>query len=356
MTTQQEITQTWGLTLQTVVCDQCDWNFLVQEQSSPLCPHCFKGTLRPFEMDADNLQVLAPPELAIDFQVDSARLTRALTHFIKSIPYPPEDLTAQNLTQRAQRVYLPMWLVDASIHARWQAQAGYNYEVESHRTQYQGGQWATQKVKETRIDWEARVGELQRDYANVTAPALEEHHKLMQALGGYDKAKPAAYDSAFIRDALVRLPNRVPTDAFPDAKENFRERASEDVRQAAKAEQVREFQWQAHFDKPNWTQLLLPVIMTYYTDDNQQKRIVQINGFDGHYSGERRSSMKHAQRYTFIGLGIALVILVIAIGLLLLQRDLTNLATIAAILATVIGFASLFPVITVWRFNQQEDR
>ena len=86
--------------------------------------------------------------------------------FSQGIPYPPADLSPENLQQRLQRLFIPAWLVDASALASWQAEAGFNYEVVSHQEKYsdtQGG-WRTQEVKEPRVRWEPRLGKLERTY------------------------------------------------------------------------------------------------------------------------------------------------------------------------------------------------
>jgi hypothetical protein len=351
---QATISSDWGMSLQTVVCDKCDWNYLIPEGSNRQCPHCFEGELQNFEANSENMPHLAPPELLIPYQVSENEIARLIEGFASQIPFPPEDLNVASLASRMQRIFLPMWLVDAHVNAQWNAELGYPYQVESHKSNYQGGQWYSQKVLETRLDWEKRVGSLAREYQNIPAPALDQHQALMKALGGYSKRDASVYQKTDLQQVYVRLPQRSTKDAFIEAQEAFKERAGEEVQEAAAAEKIREFRWDASYSAENWSLMLLPIYISYYTDDEGKKRLVFVNGQSAHLSGQRRGSMKRAQQYMLIGLVAAAIVMLIALGLLLFAPDIENVPVFAGILAAIIGLASLFPVYQVWQFNEQQ--
>lgn len=355
MTTPDNTIQSmWGLDLVAIACGHCGWTYLSTDSSTRLCPHCSKGKLETFELDDEHMTRLAPPELVLQYRIGREQMKQIVNQFTEGIPFPPHDLNAKNLSERVKRVYLPMWLVDGAVSAQWQAQAGYDYQVESHKSSYSGGQWRTKKVYETRVEWEDRIGQLERSYDNISAPALDEHGKLMRQLGAYKVKNAEAYSAEPIRRAMVRLPNRSTEDAFREAQEGFRTRASEDVKQATEAENIRDFDWDANYSQLNWTQLLLPVYMSYYEDDDGSRRVVIINGDSGQPSGERRGSMRRAMRLMFIGLSITAIVAVVAVVIVLTDPLLDDFAATAAIIAGIIGIASLIPVAQVWRFNNSQ--
>ena len=173
-----------------------------------------------------------------------------MTQFAKKSWFAPADLTPQNLNARLQAIYLPFWLVDASAQARWQAEVGFDYDIVSHQEKYSDSGWQSRKIKETKIRWEPRVGTLQRRYDNRPAPALEEHTQWRQLLGSFRTESPQPYQAEALADVMVRLPNRPPDDAWPDAEASIKAAATTEVRQASNAEHIREFRWSAEYQRP----------------------------------------------------------------------------------------------------------
>ncbi|MCA9913902.1 MAG: hypothetical protein KC496_11160, partial [Anaerolineae bacterium] len=220
MTTTQDVIQQWGQVVQPAVCETCDWTYLLTDSSLTRCPNCYQGELQPFDEDLEQLASIAPPELVMPFSVTPERVQKSLETFIQGIPLPPRDLDARELTLRAQRVYLPRWLLDAKIQAKWRAEAGFQYEVESYKQQYRGGQWQSQKVLEKRLDWESRMGQLQREYENIPAPALDEDAALERQLGVF-MAGAEHYQPQLLTDSSIRLPNRSTDAALHEAQESM---------------------------------------------------------------------------------------------------------------------------------------
>jgi hypothetical protein len=68
----------------------------------------------------------------------------------------PAELDPALLSSRLRPVWWPHWLVDARVEGRWEAEAGYDYEVQSAQEMYEGGRWSTHEVTETRCwSWPA---------------------------------------------------------------------------------------------------------------------------------------------------------------------------------------------------------
>jgi hypothetical protein len=295
--------------------------------------------------------------LVAPFQLSSAQLDQAVQSFAQGIPFRPADLNPQALRSRLRQVYLPMWLVDAQVKAAWRAEAGYNYRVVSHQDRYAGSGWSSQKVEEQRVRWEPRLGCLDRKYHNVAAPALEEHQQLKESLGKFDLAAATPYRAEMTIQSFIHLPDRSQQDAWSEAQRAFQSAAAEECRQAARADHLRQFAWQPEFANQNWTLLLLPLYTSFYLDDQRQPQPVWIQGQKGQVSGQRRASLKRAQRTTFTLLGVGGLLFLLSLALLaasVVAPPALVLGIIGLALAFALGLGSLAPVLAAWRFNQQQ--
>ncbi len=353
-----DVTSIWGAPSEIAVCEVCDWTFVVPQASLPSkCPRCFRGVLSLVQNQLENLPHLHPPELYLPFTASDARLAQAIQDFSKGLWFPPGDLTAQNLRARLQRVYLPMWLVDGQVNATWKAETGFDYNVVSHQNRFSdGGGWSEHAVTETRIRWEPRLGRLQRTYQNVLAPAIEEHAQVIRQLGNFDVAKSQPVKPESYSGAAVRLPNRTTQDSWPEALPAFQSTAAAECQQAAAANHIRSFAWSPEFHNLNWTLLLLPVLMTYYLDDDKNPVTVTLHGQTGQLSARRRASMKRAQNAA-LWIGAAAVIVFILSALLAVAGIVFPPALVVGgigiLLAMVIGVCAVIPLGVVWRVNRK---
>jgi hypothetical protein len=338
----QNLTTTWGVDLETAICEHCDWSYLLPAGLLPVyCPHCFHTLLTSLTGQVDDLLYSQPPELILPFTVSTEKLAQNIQTFARGIWFAPGDLNPQNLKERLQRIYLPMWLVDSDVQATWQGEAGFNYEVVSHRDQFveKRGGWVSQQVTETRIRWEPRLGRLTRTYYNAVAPALEEHAQLQGKLGPSDLKAARPYHAQAL------------TDAFP----SIRETAIEECRRASSADHFRQFRWKATYPNLNWTLLLLPVYVTYYLDDKKNPQPILIHGQTGQLSGPRRASMKQAQRTALIIVGVAIAIFILSLMMAIVSISVQRLfpaAVIGLIVALIIGLLALIPIVIAWQFNR----
>ncbi len=348
----------WETEVVVAVCPHCDWRYVVPTEKATLrCPHCFAADLEPVVDDVEQLPYLRPPELVTPFTVTKAVADKRIEEFADGIPFAPRDLNPETLRSRVQRLYLPMWLVDSDVMATWGAEVGFDYNVVSHRERYSDGSgWDTQQVQETRIRWEARVGQLERHYDNVVAPALEQHAAMEQALGAYalDVAQP--YAAGDLARALARLPDRAPEAAWADAAPTLQAAAGEECRQAASADHIRQFRWSPTYTGQHWTLLLLPLYATYYLDDDAEPRPVLINGQSGRVFGVRRASMQRAQHTALIIVAIAAVLFLLSLvaGVAgLAAPPLLVVGGIGGVLALCVGLGGIIPIFRAWQFNRK---
>lgn len=351
--------QDWQSDLVLAGCEQCDWLFLLPPANLPrYCPHCAQAELVTMDETADKPIYQHPPEQVLPFLFSHDQAQQKLDQFAKKRWLSPADLTPAQVNGRLQRIYLPLWLVDADVQARWQAEVGFNYEVVTHREAYKNNRWQTQEVKRIQKRWEPRVGQLQRHYANSPAPALEEQAQIEGRLGPLDMSKVQVYQPAVIADTLVRLPNRPPDDAWPDAEIIIRLAATEECRQAAAADHIRRHTWKPTYSGINWTQLLYPLYTTYYTDDDGRKQIIYLHGQTGRLVGRRRVSSKQALKWSLtMGAvaGVCGVLALIAFLVGFVLPDIIFLAGLFFLAGMGTAVFAFMPMLYAWYMNNHSD-
>lgn len=349
-------TAAWGSDYSLAGCETCDTTYLVPYQKVPMaCPHCGVGELLLFDETADGPVYTHPPEQIVPFSVQPGKVRQTLKDFTSSIWIKPHDLKPEKLNGRLQQIFLPLWLVDADVQAKWQAEVGFNYDIVSHREKYSNNQWQTQRIQETKIRWEPRVGTLTRHYDNKIAPAMEEHNEFANKLGRYRLEDAQPYDETAVDDAVMRLPNRAPDDAWSTAQIALRTAAIEECRQATAADHIREFKWQAAYRDQHWTQMLLPLYTTYYMDDDDKAQMIFVHGQTGKLFGSKRASMKKARKYALVFFVIASIIagfsFLLLLGGLFLATELMGLASLGFMAAVFIGFLAMIPLVIAWYTN-----
>ncbi len=349
-----DISALWGRPLQPARCPQCSIAHLIpKEMETALCPACFGARLDP----QPTVIRPEPPELLLDFAITPAQVKVRFSDWLKGVWLRPKELDSGVLAQRLTRIFLPMWLVDSKVTGSWQAQMGYNYQVASSQEVFRNGGWTTRKLTETRIRWEARSGTVERAYQNLSIPALDEHTRLMRALGKYKLDAASKYSAAPLERASVRVPSLLPEAAWPLAKSGFDRLTAKDCQKAADAQHVDEFVIEADYQDQNWTQLLLPVYTTAYRDESGKVHPILIHGQNGKIFGIKRASQRQARNWS---LGLAAVALIcFVLGLLFaagaaLLPPLGILSLLFFGGALLAGITAPIPAFWAWNFNRKD--
>jgi len=350
-----DIRAVWQADLHAVGCLTCGVAFLTPDQweaPRPLCPACLAETLEPQPARLRS----EPPEKVVPFtSLTSAYLSSAFGAWLRGVWLRPSDLRVERLLSRLMRVYVPMWLVDGQVVGAWQAHMGFDYQVESSQERFNENKgWTAQRLIETQVRWEPRVGWLERSYHNLAVPALEKREEatLMARLGPFELEQASAYSSAAIANAAVYVPSLLPEQAWPLARATLDHSATADCQRAAGAQHNDEFSLDVDYGNLNWTQLLLPCYVTYYKDDAGRLVPVWVNGQSGHIGGKRRASLRKAWFATGV-LGAAAVFNFL-VGVLLALLGAEAVASLAMMLGFILALVAALPVLWAWQFNQRE--
>lgn len=347
-----DLSQIWGVPLIAEGCPKCGTVHLVPAgMENQLCPACHSAPLTPQPTRAAS----EPPELCVPFEVPEAQANASLSRWTGGVWLKPAGFDPRALSARLQKMYLPMWLVDGKVAGRWQAQAGFDYQVASSKASFGNGQWRSQQVTETRIRWELRLGDIHRQYQNLAVAALEDHGRLISGLGQYDLSKAAAYQKQAVEKVVVRIPELSVSNAWSFAQAQFERVSAKDCQVAAQAQHIDQFKLQAEYSELNWTQLLLPVYATYYQDDSGVNVPVLINGQNGAILGVRRASQRAGWRWTAGLAGLAFLCFGLALILGLITAAAPGISAFSALiffLSLALFVGSPIPAIWAWQFNR----
>jgi hypothetical protein len=313
------ISEAWRLAYQPAGCPKCGRAFLVPpEWLGRLCPYCFAGGLeaQPARLRQE------PPERVLPFQPPAGDWPTVFQKFTREVWLAPDDFTPLALQQRLISLYWPVWLVDGNLSGEWQAEIGYDYQVKSSRENYATGGWHSQEVIETRIRWEPRLGQMVRHYDNRLAPALSDQNQLTGLIGPSPLTQAVPYDPAYLQGAALRIPDLPPAEAWTQAQPAFEQAAQVECQQAAGGQHARGFKVRANYTELNWTQLLVPLYISYYTDDKGHPIPVYINGVTHQMNGKRLASPRKGLRLAAIVLAAALILCLLAVIFYLLGLNL----------------------------------
>lgn len=338
-------------------CKNCNAGFYVPSNAgAPLCPNCFVARLEPIPAFAQD----ESPELIVAFAVNDATLVANLERWLRDIPFKHASLNVNALRARLTRVYLPMYLADARVWGTWSAQVGFDYLVASSEERFQNSQWVTQRINETRVRWEPRAGDITRAYENIAAPALEQHTRVLSALGdantdAFDISRAISFAPDALTNSFLRAPDLANDAAWKFAQVELERRAARDCQNAANAQHIEQFELRAAYGEPHWTLLLLPTYVTSYNDDAGNWIPVRVNGQTGVVSGAKRASMKSARRWTFLIAGIAFLAFLFALVIALLtQLVVAWLVAISLVITVVLAFAVPIPLIIARQYNWRQ--
>lgn len=349
-----EESQLWGTGLQPAGCPVCGTGFLVSAQpAEQRCPNCWRANLeaQPARLRPE------PPELVIPFPKKAQDYLAQAQNFVKPVWLRPDDLEPAHLIQRAVPLFLPHWLVDGSLSGNWQAQVGYDYQVQSSQETYAGSGWQTHQVVETRVRWEPRLGQIARRYENLPAPAISEAAQLAKRIGQPNPKEGWPYQPDLLHNTVLRIPDMPPESAWPAARTKFNQHAAQDCQMAAAGQHIDQFSLNAEYEALIWTQLLQPCYATAYQDDDGRLHTILIDPFSGRFSGPRLASTRKAWLYSAISAGVAIILLILGAVLLAsaaVAPPLSVLGALAIIGGLAAGIFALAPVLWAWNWNRQQ--
>ena len=356
---QEPVNTVWGLNVTPYGCPHCGQvHLLPPDSAGAVCPHCAAEGLQP------QPAALRPeaPEKVLPFQVQTDGLRTVFEQFVHGVWLRYDDFNVETLSRRARPVFLPMWLVDSDLRGDWRAEMGFDYQVKSSQESYDGGDWHTRERIEGRVRWAPRAGQVQRHYDNTAVPALSDHARVMARTGRYNLQNAQGYNPESLAGLSasigLRAPDQDTEQAWPQARDGLEKRLAQDCQQAAGAQHLRRFTCRLAYENRNWTQLLLPMYVSWYSDDEGRRYPVVVNGQSGQVGGVRMASQRKGWQWAGILAAVAIITFLLALlgfALTAAFPPAAAIGTVLAVIALVLGVAALVPAVWPWQWNRRQQ-
>ena len=165
------------------------------------CPYCDNNVV----LDPQVSGVLKPDGI-IPFSFDKSKLADALQNFYADKPLLPTGFFDENKVEKAQGVYVPFWLYDATVDGDME------YSATRTSTYIQGNY----QVTETRHYDLARAGQVQ--YSNVPADGSSRmDNDLMDSIEAFNISGMRPFDSAYLSGYVADRYDEDVNTCFPRA-------------------------------------------------------------------------------------------------------------------------------------------
>ena len=268
----------WGSERKELHCESCGSDLSVAANDlSTTCPFCASNRVIARVAAQDALR----PRFLIPFKLEGNECQPRVKAWLGKGWMHPSDLARAAGSAQFTGVYLPFWTFDATIHAKWRAEVGY----ERTERYYDSGSksWKTR----TKIDWrweEGRIAQNQDDWLGIGTTKIS--HILLKRLYPFKVNELTPYEAGFLA-GWQALNYDIPLqDAWDTVKEDMRERAREGCRTQIKSHHVRNFSMLADFEDEVWRYILLPVYAAAYRFENETFQVL-VNGQTGVVAGQK---------------------------------------------------------------------
>jgi hypothetical protein len=290
-------------------CPQCKVLFLSDTDNivSP-CPVCGFAVVSKvdFKYQIPNIELILP-------DTSSPQSFEALiSEFIQPTKFKPTRLNCESLLCNMKKIYFPKWLLDVSTQGNWNATVGFDYQVESAQESYQQGQWISQKVNETRINWEHRTGLLENTYNNIITDAQSKDNWITSIIKHSNYQKSEVYSST-LKPLVLIIPDITPDQAFPNAASYLKKVISNECQKACRAQHIKSFDIKNNYTNHNWSLLIFPFFHTWYQDDEGNPHSIWINPQTKTIAGDRHASTKSASKYAMILFAVSLTSMLLTV-------------------------------------------
>lgn len=330
-----------------MACGTCVFvGFIPKDSRDTACPLCADGVLAP----SGAFVAVAEPELHVPFVADADAIRGALEGLRRRVWLADPGFDPARLARSVRRIWVPAWLVDATVSGSWSAEVGFDVEVSSSEEHLEHGRWVSRPVTRTKVRWEPRIGAVKRRYDNATVAACGAQAAIERRVGPFDiaSASPLVGDPG---EGVVLAPDVSPEEAWAGACEAIGHRVAADCARATGATHVRGAKVDAEHEAVHATWVLLPVGSAVWTDERGGRHLVWIHGGTGRADGRVSASFRRATGWA-VGLGapgaalLALALLTAVVGTILLP--LLAVVPVLAIVGTALLVAAVVPLIYAW--------
>jgi hypothetical protein len=262
----------WQTAKVSVKCQSCQAiSVFDPERVGQRCEFCGSSQLVPYEQVKDAFS----PESLLPFTVNESRARELVRAWYGRQWLAPNNLKKRALTDTVHGIYLPYWTFDATVHARWTADAGHYYyeNVNGKRVQ--------------RVRWSRAAGELDHVFDDeLVSASTGVSAALLKKIEPFPTSTLIPYDPGYLAGWTVE---RYQIDLVGAAA---RARAAMDAQVRRRcADEVpgdtqRNLEVAATYSDQRFKHILVPVWLLTYTYGHKVYQVA-ANGVTGAMAGDR---------------------------------------------------------------------
>ena len=268
----------WGEERKELHCESCGADLSVDAADlSSTCPFCASNRVIARVATQETLR----PRFLIPFKLQANDIQPRVKEWLGKGWMHPADLSRAAASAQFRGVYLPFWTFDATIHAEWRAEVG--YERTERYYDASSKSWKTR----TRIDWRWESGAVTRtpdDWLGIGTSKISQI--LLKRLYPFDLSALVGYEPGFLA-GWQALNYDI---SLQTSWETVKNQMSEDTRQACRAQirsvHLRNFSMVADFADETWRYILLPVYAAAYRFEEKTYQVL-ANGQTGIVAGQK---------------------------------------------------------------------
>lgn len=270
------------------------------------CEFCGSPSIVPYTKTRHAIY----PESLLPFTVSEAQVRESIRQWYASRWFAPNRLKKAALTDRVGGVYLPYWTFDATVHARWRAEAGHYYYVS--RTVTRNGR--TETVQERRVRWEPASGALSRAFDDTLVSATQGlHPELLRKIEPFPTKDLRPYDRGYVSGWVVEQYQLDLVGAAERSRAEMDAQVREACARDVPGDTYRNLEVAATYTGQTFKHTLLPVWLLHYDYGRKSYQVV-VNGVTGAIAGE--------QPYSWIKIFFAtLAFIIVALTLFVLMEQ-----------------------------------
>jgi hypothetical protein len=269
----------WQAEKRQVRCQSCNAiSVLDAARQAQTCEFCGSAQLVPYEEAKPAFR----PESVLPFKVSAADARERIRAWYGRLWLAPSALKRRALTDTVHGLYLPYWTFDASVDARWTAEAGhYYYTTETYR---QGGQPRVRRVRQIR--WEPAAGRLEHFFDDdLVCASAGVHPKLLRGIEPFPTGELKPYDAAFVSGWVVERYQIDLVGAAQRARAAMDAKLRELCAQQVPGDTFRNLQVRADYARQTFKHILAPVWLLSYRYGAKTYQCA-MNGVTGAVAGE----------------------------------------------------------------------
>ncbi len=283
------------------------------------CPHCgaemvtdkntaattcvFCGTPMVIQ---ESVQGKFRPDKVIPFEVDKKQIEKLYEDYIRTKPFYPEAYSKANVISKIKAVYLPFWLYDAKLNG---AITATGERTHSH----QSGKWI--------VTWHEvydiyRQGSMNFDNVPVIASS-KTPEDAMDSIEPYDYSKLVDYNPGYLPGFLATRYDQSAQEKAGKMKNRALKTLENSLTNTINGVQgVRILNSQNGIESLKSHYALLPAYLLFMDYDNDEDKLIAINGQTGKIVGNVPVDPKKRTRY-FIRMFLLFLVIFVLIGLAL---------------------------------------